>query len=367
MKEWEELEELEEKFLTEIKPLVDQFIKIRKQELNLESRMECVDIRKKAQIKVDEFIRICREKLSKLNIEIEKREIQIEQMKKERKKQLETMIAVRNKIIEIDGELKETHNEEEYQGLCLSEIKEKQKYDKIRQEYDIKLKEYKFKIEKIDELKKIKTDFEEKYGDMSHITEREMYSLYEFIGLKEVRKTSRMSDSQAYDENGNVLDMENIMDMQQRAEEKRKNEVQEIQKEIAKQVLDEKKKEYNEYLKQKMKELEENIDKELREMEEEKERGVNIHREKESKDIPKQGRIRRLWKKITSIFRKKEVPRLEEGKGQEVKPENKFTYLKTGAPTQKQQKENAKSILNINAKSDKTKERDFKDGITILD
>lgn len=56
-----QLEELEEKFLNEIKPLVNQFIEIRKQPLDIEQIRQCVDIRKQVESKVSEFKRAYRE------------------------------------------------------------------------------------------------------------------------------------------------------------------------------------------------------------------------------------------------------------------------------------------------------------------
>lgn len=366
-----QLEELEEKFLEEIKPLVYDFIEIRKQELDIQKRMKCVDIRKKVESKTREFIKTYREseEYIKLSAEIEKREKENAQLAKKRIELFEAVIGIRNRVMEIDKAIEETQNEgEEYQLLCEAEIEESQKYYKIRQEYNILLEEYTDKIKQTDELKIELTNFEEKYGDMEYITEREMYSLDDFIGLKEEQEKVRMVDSQIYDENGKIVNnIEVIMAMQNRAEKEEAQRFEKIKKEIANQVLEEKKKEYAEYIEKAIEKLRESIDKELREMEEENDREVNMKQDKQNRNTHKRGKISGLWQKITSIFGRRNIPRLEKAKKEEVEPNKKMEYLKIGIPTQKEQKECTDNFLEKSVEKSIKEKNDFDNLLTILD
>lgn len=239
----------------------------------------------------------------------------------------------------------------------------------MKQEYDEKQNLYKSSIEQIEELKKEQTEFEERYGDMDYITEREMYRLDIFIGKEENSKTVQISsDREVYDERGNVLDMDNIMDMEQRAsEELEQNRKEQLREKVAK-VFNEKQKEFDEYWEQKMREYDEveaKVDEELKDEAGE----ASMQEDKKEQDSPKKGRIKTLWEKFTSIFKKREVLRLEKGKEQEAKSKNKFESLKIGVPTQKQQRENAKKLWHRNKEKDvKTEEKQKIDEVlTLLD
>lgn len=360
------MKQLEEKFLNEIKPLVNQFIEIRKQPLDIKQRMECVDIRKEVQSKVSEFIATYKETVNK---EISVKTEESKNLSQSSIQDWKRLIQLRDTIIKRNDAIKQAKDgkdENTYDLLRLTQAEDRQKFDKMKQEYDEKQNLYKSSIEQIEELKKEQTEFEERYGDMDYITEKEMYRLDNFMGLKEESKTVRMSDSQVYDENGKVLDMENIMDMEQKADEEleqdREKELEQLREKVAK-VFEEKQKEFDEYWEQKVREYDE-ADKELGETEE-----INMQEDKKEQDAPKKRRIKTLWEKFTSIFRKREVLRLEEGKEQEAKPKNKFESLKIGAPTQKQQKENAKKFWGKNKeKGVKAEEKQkMEEVLTLLD
>lgn len=356
-----QLKQIEEKFLNEIKPLVNQFIEMRKQETNIESKMECVDIRKQVQSKTDEFKTTYKEMLTK---EIERIQAENIQINIERANKIRNMMQIKEGIISRDVAIKETKregkDEDTYKLLCITQKDEIEKFSKMKQEYEKEQELYKSNIEQIEELKKAQQEFEEKYGDLDYITEKEMYRLDALIGENEERKTIRMSDSQAYDENGNVLSTDKVMDMQEQVDKERKSEFEEIQKQIAKQVLDEKKEEYNKYLEQKMRELEESIDKEINEMEKEKE--ANMQEEKE--DVPKKGIVKRLWEKAKSFFKRKIIPALIETIEEELEGINTFKEgIKKDAPSEIQQAKNSRNF--INNKTDP--KQDIKDVLTILD
>lgn len=371
------LEELKENFLNEIKPLVDQFIEIRSQELNLTSRMECVDIIKQVQSKVSEFKRTYRDMSSK---EIERIQAENVQINIERSDKIRNMVQIRQDIVSRDTAMKEAKGEgknDTYQLLCITQKDEIEKFNKIKQQCEEEQELYKFNIGQIEQIEKAQPDFEEKYGDMDYITESEVYRLDALIGENEERKTVRMS-AQIYDENGNIVknicvkdehgnvidDMETMMNMQEKVEEERKSEFEEIQKQIAKQVLDEKKREYAEYLEQKMKELEASIDEEINEMKEAKEKEANM--QEENKDVPKKGIIRRLWEKAKSFFERKVIPALIEPIEQEPKDANTFKKeVKKDAPTLSKQAENSKKFTNI-GKNPGTEQK-ISDVLTILD
>ena len=361
------MKQLEEKFLNEIKPLVNQFIGMSKQKLDIKQRMECVDIRKEVQNKIAKFKITYKDMLSKEIKEKETENIQINMQRAERVKKL---IHIKANMLSRGEAIKQSKDEAKddiYQLLCITQKEEAEKFNKIKQECNEEQELYKSNIEQIEELKKAQKEFDERYGDMNYITEIEMYRLDSFIGLKEESKTVRMSKSQVYDENGNVLSTDKVMDMQEEVDEERKSEFEEIQKQIAKQVLDEKKEEYNKYLEQKMKELEESIDEELQEMQQSKIK-EDDENEKNNKGYSKKGKIS-LWQRVKSIFRKRNVPFLGEGeeKEQEEKPKDKFVNLKIGVPTPKQQNEKVKSILNHREKGDEKENEGFDEVLTLLD
>ena len=128
------LEELKENFLNEIKPLVDQFIEIRSQELNLTSRMEYVDIIKQVQSKVSEFKRTYRDMSSK---EIERIQAENVQINIERSDKIRNMVQIRQDIFSRDTAMKEAKGEgknDTYQLLCITQKDEIEKFNKIKQQ-----------------------------------------------------------------------------------------------------------------------------------------------------------------------------------------------------------------------------------------
>ncbi len=370
-----QLKQIEEKFLNEIKPLVNQFIEMRKQETNIESKMECGDIRKQVQSKTDEFKTTYKEMLTK---EIERIQAENIQINIERANKIRNMMQIKEGIISRDVAIKETKregkDEDTYKLLCITQKDEIEKFSKMKQEYEKEQELYKSNIEQIEELKKAQQEFEEKYGDLDYITEKEMYRLDALIGENEESKTNRMSWSKSYDENQNVVkdicvkdqqgnvinDIETMMDMQEEVYEERKSEFEEIQKQIAKQVLDEKKEEYNKYLEQKMRELEESIDKEINEMEKEKEANM----QEENKDVPKKGIIKRLYEKAKSFFKRKIIPALIEPIEEDVEGTNTFKEgIKKDAPSETQQAKNSRDFI----KNKTDPKQEIKDVLTILD
>lgn len=355
-----QLEELEEKFLNEIKPLVNQFIEIRKQPLDIKQRMECVDIRKEIQAKTSEFKKAYTDMSSR---ECEKIEAENARINAQRSDIIKNMVQLKQDIVLRDTAIKEAKREgkddDTYKLLCITQKTEIEKFNKMKQQCEEEQEIYKTNIGQLEELKKAQKEFEEKYGDMDYITEREMYRLDSFMGLKEEMETVRMSDSQFYDENGNVLGIDDIMDMQQRAKEEAKQE----RKEKLKQLV-----EIYEKAQRDFDEVEAKVDEELREEARQKE--LNKQEDKKEQDIPKKGRIRRLWEKFTSIFRKRNVPLLEEGKEPKVQPKNKFIEgIQKGAPTREKQAEHTKWFFSKNKGKDaKTKEESekFEDILELL-
>lgn len=374
-----QLEELEEKFLNEIKPLVNQFIEMRKQKLDMKQRMECVDIRKEIQAKTSEFKKAYTDMSSR---ECERIEAENARINAQRINIIKNMVQLKQDIVLRDTAIKEAKREgkddDTYKLLCITQNEEIEKFNKMKQQCEKEQEIYKSNIGQIKELERVQKEFDEKYGDMDYITEREVYRLASFIGEKEESKTNRMSDGRVYyedfDETKNFGD---FIDIQEPAKEKEERdeqeaikekdkELQEIRKEIAEQVLAQKKKEYQEYLDEQMKKLEETIDEEIKDEEKTEDELTREDNSKKNKDNSKKGKIS-LWQRFKSIFRKRNVPLLEEGKEQAVKTKNRFAELKREAPTQKQQKEKVKSILNNREKGDETEKEGFDEVLTLLD
>ncbi len=350
------LEELKENFLNEIKPLVDQFIEIRSQELNLTSRMEYVDIIKQVQSKVSEFKRTYRDMSSK---EIERIQAENVQINIERSDKIRNMVQIRQDIFSRDTAMKEAKGEgknDTYQLLCITQKDEIEKFNKIKQQCKEEQELYEFNIGQIEQIEKAQPDFEEKYGDMDYITEKEMYRLDVLIGKNEECKTVRISNSQAYDENGNVLNMDNILQKtDEKLKQERKEKLEQLREQVEK-VFDEAQTEFDE--------VEAKVDEELREEARQKE--LSIQEDEKEQDVPKKGIIRRLWEKAKSFFERKVIPALIEPIEQEPKDANTFKKeVKKDAPTLSKQAENSKKFTNI-GKNPGTEQK-ISDVLTILD
>lgn len=354
------MEQLEEKFLNEIKPLVSEFVEIRKQELDRNKKMRCIDIRNVIRVKTKDFITAYREIINK---EIKKNETEVVQMKRQSDEELKKIKDLRDNIIQINKlaeKAKEENKQEDYIKLCNLAITGKQKYEKIRQEYDLKEEQYKSKIEQIDKLKKLQEQFEERYGDIDYIDAEKVYLLDMFIGKMEANKTTRMTIGQIYDENGNpVNNMENIMDMEQEAYETCKQDREEKLKELQKTVSTMFKE-----TQQKLNSLWEEVEKAYAEVDKELSEELKNDEAKiprNNKNLPKKKKS--LWQRFKSIFRKKPllIEGQEEGEEvekQEVKPKNKFFEgIRKHVPTLKQQSDNTKVFLD-KAEDDKPKEYD---------
>lgn len=382
-----ELEELEEEFLNEVKPLVNQYIELKKQERNIATVMNCVDIKKSIQTKTDEF----RRKYTKtMYEEYEKIDSEKKEIQKRLIEQRERLVKQRDKILEIHRAketAKKEGDEKNYELLCLTEVEEKQKFGQMRRTYEEKIGIAKSYSEQATELGKKEEDFKEKYGDMDNVVESKIYRLEVFIGEKEKENAITMNRGELKDENGNeVIDIENAQEVQKRTDEQKEEEIKKIQDEAVQTVLNQKKQEFDEYLEQKMKELEESIDKELQEMEEEKQKELEeteIEQEKKEQDFPKQGRISKLWQRIKSFFKTKVVPALIEPIEQEEytdlseqteKEENKDTNefkerIAKESPSQQEQAKNTKGFIKRNRqkKSKKKEEKEIKEVLAMLD
>lgn len=365
------MKQLEEKFLNEIKPLVNQFIEIRKQPLDIKQRMECVDIRKEIQAKTSEFKKAYTEMSSR---EWERIEAENARINAQHINIIKNMVQLKQDIVLRDTAIKEAKREgkddDTYKLLCITQKTEIEKFSKMKQQCEKGQEIYKSNIGQLEELKKAQKEFEEKYGDMDYITEKEMYRLDSFMGFKEDMETVRMSSSQVYDENGKVLDMENIMDMEQKADEELKQdkekELEQLREKVSK-MFDEKQKEFDTYWEQKMRdfdEVEAKVDEELRE--EARQKKLNMQEDKKEQDVPKKGRIRRLWEKAKSFFKRKVIPALIEPIEQE--PEETDTFKKEltkDSPPPEKQAENSKKFIN-RGKNKKT-EKEIKEVLTLLD
>lgn len=350
------LEELEEKFLNEIKPLVDQFVQMGKQQLDIEQRMECADIRKQIQARTGEFVKTYRDMSSK---EIERIQAENVQINIERSDKIRNMVQIRQDIVSRDIAIKEAKGEgknDTYQLLCITQRDEIKKFKQMKQQCEEAQKLYKFNIGQIEQIEKAQPDFEEKYGDMDYITEKEMYRLDVLIGKNEECKTVRISNSQAYDENGNVLNMDNILQKtDEELKQERKEKLEQLREQVEK-VFDEAQTDFNE--------VEAKVDEELREEARQKE--LSIQEDEKEQDVPKKGIIRRLWEKAKSFFERKVIPALIEPIEQEPGDANTFKKeVKKDAPTLSEQAENSKEFAN-REKNPETEQK-ISDVLTILD
>lgn len=357
-----QLEELEEKFLNEIKPLVNQFIEYKKQEMSNFAK-ETTDIRIAITDKTSEFKKTYTEIW---NTEISEKTKEANRQEQELLEERKSILQLRDEIVKRNGAI----DQEKDKVLYQTQQEEIQKYKKMKQEYDKKLEEYKSNIGQLEELKKAQKEFEERYGSIDYITEGDVYRLDILIGKKEDMETVRMSGSQVYDENGKVVDMKNIMDMEQKADEELKQdkekELEQLREKVSK-MFDEKQKEFDTYWEQKMRdfdEVEAKVDEELREEARQKE--LNIQEDKKEQDVPKKGRIRRLWEKAKSFFKRKVIPALIEPIEQE--PEETDTFKKEltkDSPPPEKQVENSKEFIN-REKNTETEQK-MSDVLTILD
>lgn len=340
-----QLEELEEKFLNEIKPLVNQFIEYKKQEMSNFAK-ETTDIRIAITDKTSEFKKTYTE-IWNTEISEKTKEANRQELLEERK----SILQLKDEIVKRNGAI----DQEKDKVLYQTQQEEIQKYKKMKQEYDKKLEEYKSNIGQLEELKKAQKEFEERYGSIDYITEGDVYRLDILIGKKEDMETVRMSGSQVYDENGKVLGIDDVMYMQQIAEEKSKQERREKLEQLVK-IYEKAQRDFDE--------VEAKVDEELREEARQKE--LNIQEDKKEQDVPKKGRIRRLWEKAKSFFKRKVIPALIEPIEQE--PEETDTFKKEltkDSPPPEKQAENLKEFIN-REKNTETEQK-MRDVLTILD
>ena len=332
-----QLKELEKNFLNEIKPLVNQYIEDQKQQMSNFAK-RTTDIRMAITNKTSEFKKAYTE-----TWDTETRE-KIEQVKRQKQELLEerkSILQLRDEIAKRNGAI---------------EQEERQEHNKMKQEYDKKLEEYKSNIKQIEELKKAQTEFEERYGDIDYITEADVYILNILIGKKEDMETVRISSSQCYDENGNVIGIDDVMDMQQRADEKLKQERKETLSEQVAKIYEEAQRQFDQ--------VEAKVDEELREEARRKE--LSMQEDEKKQEIPKQGRIRMLWEKAKAFFTRKVIPALIEPIEEE--PEEADTFKKEltkDTPPPKKQAENSKEFIN-RGKNPKA-EQEINEVLTILD
>lgn len=342
-----QLEELEEKFLNEIKPLVNQFIEYKKQEMSNFAK-ETTDIRIAITNKTSEFKKTYTETW---NTETSEKTKEANRQEQELLEERKSILQLRDEIVKRNGAI----DQEKDKVLYQTQQEEIQKYKKMKQEYDKKLEEYKSNIGQLEELKKAQKEFEERYGSIDYITEGDVYRLDILIGKKEDMETVRMSGSQVYDENGKVLGIDDVMYMQQIAEEKSKQERREKLEQLVK-IYEKAQRDFDE--------VEAKVDEELREEARQKE--LNIQEDKKEQDVPKKGRIRRLWEKAKSFFKRKVIPALIEPIEQE--PEETDTFKKEltkDSPPPEKQAENSKEFIN-REKNTETEQK-MSDVLTILD
>ncbi len=368
MKEWEELED---NFLKEVKPLVDEFIKNKQQMISQEQiRDNSYRIRKIVESKVKTFVNNYREMV---NREIKAKETEATQIKEQRIEELKSLIQIRDKIIKINEAKKEVKNgkdEKTYKLLCFSDIEERQKFDKLRQEYNTKLEQYKSNIEEIEELGKILSEFEQKYGDMGYITEFEIYRLDNIIGLKEESTMNRMTEGRVYFKNaGEINNAGDALDIPTKVIQKEREELEAIHRQVVDPLVAEARASINKFADEKIREImemddEENTQGEIEEVEKTIKDDENNNK---SGTTSKKEKIS-LWQRFKSIFRKKDNPRLGEAKKQEAESDNKFmASIRKNAPTQKQQAEYIKNIDEDRKEDIKTEnEQDFEEVLSIL-
>lgn len=370
-----QLEELEESFLYEIKPFIDKFVELRKQELDLDTRMKCVGIRKLVQRKTDEFREEYTKTMNaKINEIYDKRD-DILATGENLEKLRDTILEIR----ELKGVFKAKGDKEKYEVLTFTEMEKKSEFDKMFQQYKEKSELFNSSDKNtFNELKKKQKDFQEKYGDMDKITENELYTLDVFIGNKEKENQIIVEDRGLTDEEGNeVKDIEGAQQLQVRVDEQIEEELKRIEQEKIQTVLDQNKQEFEEYIDLKMKELEENIDKELEEMEKEKAKEDLVQ-----EDVVKKTK-NSVWQRIKSFFRIKILPALIEPITQEEdtdldnqstpkEAESKDDFkerIANNSPSQQQQAKNTKGFIrrHIQKKSERKEEKEIKEVLAMLD
>lgn len=342
-----QLEELEEKFLNEIKPLVNQFIEYKKQEMSNFAK-ETTDIRIAITDKTSEFKKTYTETW---NTETSEKTKEANRQEQELLEERKSILQLRDEIVKRNGAI----DQEKDKVLYQTQQEEIQKYKKMKQEYDKKLEEYKSNIGQLEELKKAQKEFEERYGSIDYITEGDVNILNILIGKKEDMETVRMSGSQVYDENGKVLGIDDIMDMQQRADEESKQKRREKLEQLVK-IYEKAQRDFDE--------VEAKVDEELREEARQKE--LSMQEDEKEQEIPKKGRIHRLWEKAKSFFKRKVVFALIEPIEQE--PEETDTFKKEltkDSPPPEKQAENSKKFIN-RGKNKKT-EKEINEVLTLLD
>lgn len=390
MKEWEKLEN---DFLKEIEPLVNEFFENKKTDVQDKQERENLyrirrEIRKKVESKVKPFVEKYMEMVNK---EIKRLEEEAKHIREWKIEEVESLKQLRNKILkteEAEKNAKAEKDEDAYQLLSLSKTQYKHEFEKRIQECNKQIRKHNSNLQEVKKLKDmLKEEFEMKYGDMKIVSENDMERLRMDTYLQEEKSEPIMKDGIVYYESaremdtfGDFVDMQvnkQVLEYQKEIEDKQREqeaikekdkELVEIQKEIAQGVLDKTRQEFNEYLEQKMKEFEANLDEEIEEMQETKIQDDD--KEKKNKGDSKKGKIT-LWQRFKSIFRKRNVPRLGDGeeKRQEIKNDNKFREgIKKDAPTLREQLNCTKWILGRNKAKTKTKEEQkLEEILAILD
>lgn len=390
MKEWEKLEN---DFLKEIEPLVNEFFENKKTDVQDKQERENLyrirrEIRKKVESKVKPFVEKYMEMVNK---EIKRLEEEAKHIREWKIEEVESLKQLRNKILkteEAEKNAKAEKDEDAYQLLSLSKTQYKHEFEKRIQGCNKQIRKHNSNLQEVKKLKDmLKEEFEMKYGDMKIVSENDMERLRMDTYLQEEKSEPIMKDGIVYYESaremdtfGDFVDMQvnkQVLEYQKEIEDKQREqeaikekdkELIVIQKEIAQGVLDKTRQEFNEYLEQKMKEFEASLDEEIEEMQETKIQDDD--KEKKNKGGSKKGKIT-LWQRFKSIFRKRNVPRLGDGeeKRQEIKNDNKFREgIKKDAPTLREQLNCTKWILGRNKAKTKTKEEQkLEEILAILD
>ena len=215
MKEWEELED---NFLKEIQPLIDEFFEYKKSNIEDKQERERLykirrDIRKTVESKVKPFV----EKYTKMvNEEIKRLEEEAKQIREWKKGEVESLKQLRDKVLKTDEAQKYAKDEEAYQLLSLSKAQYKHELEKRIQKCNEQIRKHNSDIQEAKKLKDmLEKEFKMKYGDIKSVSENDMEILRMDTYLQEEKSDPVMKDGIVYYESSKEMDtFGDFVDMQ---------------------------------------------------------------------------------------------------------------------------------------------------------